>query len=64
MRDLNRDSRGFSCEMFRANALFSLDHKMTRPKPKRESLFAGYTVIKDIFRLDESELPIDHGVPI
>jgi hypothetical protein len=64
MRDLNRDARGMSFEMFRAKTLFSLEHKVTKPKPKRESPFAGYTVMKDIFRLDESELPIDHGVPI
>ncbi|MGO2204232.1 transposase [Pseudomonas helleri] len=60
MRDLNRDSRGLSFEMFRAKTLFSLDHKVTKPKPKRESPFA----MKSIFVLDESELPIDHGVPI
>lgn len=28
MRDLNRDARGMSFEMFRAKALFSLEHKV------------------------------------
>lgn len=65
MRDLNRDARGMSFEMFRAKTLFSLEHKVTKPKPKRESPFAGYaTVMKSVLVLDESELPIDHGVPI
>lgn len=65
MRDLNRDARGLSFEMFRAKTLFSLEHKVTKPKPKRESPFMGYTtVMKSVFVLDESELPIDHGVPI
>lgn len=65
MRDLNRDARGMSFEMFRAKTLFSLEHKVTKPKPKRESPFVGYaTTMGRMACLDESELPIDHGVPI
>lgn len=60
MRDLHRDTRGMSFEMFRAKTLFSLEHKVTKPKPKRESPFA----MKRLFTMDESEMPIDHGVPI
>lgn len=67
MRDLNRDTRGMSFEMFRAKTLFSLEHKVIKPKPKpkRESPFVGYatTMSRSIY-LDESELPIDYGVSI
>ncbi|MNI52643.1 hypothetical protein D3C73_1074430 [compost metagenome] len=71
MRDLNRDARGMSFEMFRAKTLFSLEHKVSKPKPKRESPFAQFSLSMPIeFSLEEMEeilygdAPIDHGVPI
>ncbi|MNN35614.1 hypothetical protein D3C81_1494680 [compost metagenome] len=60
MRDLNRNARGMSFEMFRAKTLFSLEHKVIKPKPKRQSPFA----MRDIFTMDPSEIPTDYGVPI
>ncbi|MDF0729118.1 ISL3 family transposase [Pseudomonas entomophila] len=60
MRDLNRNARGMSFEMFRAKTLFSLEHKVIKPKPKRQSPF----VMRDIFTMDPSEIPTDYGVPI
>ncbi len=66
MRDLNRDSRGMSFEMFRAKTLFSLEHKVTRPKPKRESPFTNYAQkMGDMFSMELARpSAIDHGVPI
>lgn len=39
IRDLNRDPRGMSFEMFRAKTLFTLKHKFSKPKPVKESPF-------------------------
>ena len=63
MRDLNRDSRGMSFEMFRAKTLFTLRHKFSKPKPVKESPFTiGYVTVGS-WDLDD-EILDDYGVSI
>ena len=63
MRDLNRDSRGMSFEMFRAKTLFTLKHKFSKPKPVKESPFTvGYVTVGS-WDLDD-EILDDYGVSI
>lgn len=60
-----------SFEMFRAKTLFSLEHKVSKPMPKRESPFALFSLSMPI-ELDLEEMEeilygdahTDHGVPI
>jgi len=57
-----RDARGMKFESYRAKVLFSQQHKVVRPKPRKESPFDGVGYFTP-FSFQEVE-GIDYGVPI
>ncbi|MEG7202742.1 ISL3 family transposase [Pseudomonas aeruginosa] len=61
LRDVNRNARGLSFEMFRAKIMFTLEHKVKPPETKRLAPFLA----REIMAVDpiEDEL-VDYGVPI
>jgi len=66
-KDKQRDARGMEFETFRAKVLFSQEHKVAKPKPRRQSPFEGmgrmtyYSMAADF---DFEDVPADYGVPI
>lgn len=61
LRDVNRNARGLSFEMFRAKVMFTLEHKVKAPQTKRIAPFLA--------RVGSTQAPIedavvDYGVPI
>lgn len=61
LRDVNRNARGLSFEMFRAKIMFTLEHKVKPPETKRLAPFLA----REIMAVEpiEDEL-VDYGVPI
>lgn len=64
-KDKHRDARGMSFESYRAKVLFSQEHKIVKPKPRKQSPFEGfgrmYSMATDF---DFEDAATDYGVPI
>jgi len=58
-----RDARGMKFESYRAKVLFSQEHKVVKPKPRRQSPFVGMARMY-VSDFDLWEKDIDYGVPI
>lgn len=66
-KDKQRDAMGMEFETYRAKVLFSQEHKVVKPKPRKQSPFEGmgrmtyYSMATDF---DFEDAPADYGVPI
>lgn len=65
VKDKRRDARGMSFESYRAKILFSQEHKVVKPKPRKSSPFEGFSrmSLAGLFN-DDDYKSIDYGVPI
>jgi hypothetical protein len=65
VKDRKRDARGMAFESYRAKVLFSQEHKVAKPKPRRTSPFEGFARYTPTSLSDDiyGEV-IDYGVPI
>jgi phage regulator Rha-like protein len=65
VKDMKRDARGMSFESYRAKILFSQEHKVVKPKPRKTSPFEGFArYAPSSFDGDIYGEVIDYGVPI
>lgn len=65
-KDRHRDARGMAFESYRAKVLFSQEHKIVKPKPRRQSPFIGLAGMQRWTPgVDDFEgVATDYGVPI
>lgn len=64
-KDKQRDARGMEFETYRAKVLFSQEHKIVKPKPRRQSPFEGFSrSFAMVTDFDFEDAPTDYGVPI
>lgn len=61
-KDKQRDARGMEFETYRAKVLFSQEHKIVKPKPRRQSPFEGFGRV--FMNYDLEDAATDYGVPI
>lgn len=61
-RTKQRDARGMKFESYRAKILFAQEHKVSKPKPRRQSPFEGMGRMAYYEMVDD--VPSDYGVPI